>query len=53
MAHNLPYYGYYKYDVIPWEGPRYDIELLCKNIEPRNQRHCRAGMTSKTIPTNL
>ncbi|WP_342270402.1 hypothetical protein [Rickettsia endosymbiont of Orchestes rusci] len=31
----------------------YDIELLCKNIEPRNQRHCRAGMTSKTIPTNL
>ncbi|WP_342270401.1 hypothetical protein [Rickettsia endosymbiont of Orchestes rusci] len=18
MAHNLPYYGYYKYDVIPW-----------------------------------
>ncbi|WP_341793529.1 MULTISPECIES: hypothetical protein [unclassified Rickettsia] len=21
MAHNLPYYGYYKYDVIPWLDP--------------------------------
>ncbi|WP_341793176.1 MULTISPECIES: hypothetical protein [unclassified Rickettsia] len=27
MAHNLPYYGYYKYDVIPW----HDTETLCKN----------------------
>ncbi|WP_341793049.1 MULTISPECIES: hypothetical protein [unclassified Rickettsia] len=27
MAHNLPYYGYYKYGVIPW----LDTGLLCKN----------------------
>ncbi|WP_341793476.1 MULTISPECIES: hypothetical protein [unclassified Rickettsia] len=27
MANNLPYYGYYKYGVIPW----LDTETLCKN----------------------
>ncbi|WP_342270313.1 hypothetical protein [Rickettsia endosymbiont of Orchestes rusci] len=47
MANNLPYYGYYKYGVIPWFDhgiqkslnkktgclvkPRHDTETLCKN----------------------
>ncbi|WP_341793199.1 MULTISPECIES: hypothetical protein [unclassified Rickettsia] len=41
-AHNLLYYGYYKYGVMP----RYDTELLCKNsshattpIKPRNDTY--------------
>ncbi|WP_342270316.1 hypothetical protein [Rickettsia endosymbiont of Orchestes rusci] len=28
MANNLPYYGYYKYGVIPWPLPRYPVRLF-------------------------
>ncbi|WP_341792677.1 MULTISPECIES: hypothetical protein [unclassified Rickettsia] len=42
MANNLPYYGYYKYGVIPW----LDTQALCKNSSHATTPRFH-GMTSK------